>query len=206
MCFTSSQAKNAAAVGLPVETKLLRHGDGADKTVLFPEDPRKPPEAEGAGRFLPDGVDECGVLVGADGQGGAEPLDPLPDGRPGRSLELEPETEGAPLPSFRFRSKGRGRLHPRRDEKILHYDRHSPCRKGAEGSLTFFFFSCRVDIGTVPVERHGIPLFRKIGEGHRGVRGAACVEKKPMLHGTAIFPAGTRRLSPGIPRRAPWRR
>jgi hypothetical protein len=32
------------------------------------------------------------------------------------------------------------------------------------------------------------------------------VEKKPLFHGPPIFPAGTRRLSPGRSRRGPWRR
>jgi hypothetical protein len=107
MIFTSSNAENAAAVGLPVQAELLRQRDGADKTVFFPENSRKPRETMVFRCGSPDGIYEFLVLVGTDGQRGAYGSDTKPHRRPGRSFELKSEADGTPPAPLRFFSEGK---------------------------------------------------------------------------------------------------
>ena len=64
-------AELAAAVVLPVQAVLLRKLQAAQVAVVFFEVRGQVLYPELCLQFLPDGVDACGVLVGADGQGGA---------------------------------------------------------------------------------------------------------------------------------------
>jgi len=107
MIFTSSNAENAAAVGLPVQAELLRQRDGAGKAVFFPENFRKPHETMFFRFGSADGVYELLVLMGTDGKRGTDGPDTKAHCRQGCSLELKAEAQGAPPASLRFFSEGK---------------------------------------------------------------------------------------------------
>ena len=73
-CFS---AELAAAVVLPVQAVLLRKLQAAQVAVVLFEVRGQMLYPKLCLQFLPDGVDACGVLVGADGQGVVNQSKPL---------------------------------------------------------------------------------------------------------------------------------
>lgn len=71
-CFCTELA---AAVVLPVQAVLLRKLQAAQVAVVLFEVRGQMLYPELCLQLLPDGVDAGGVLVGADGQGGGEPVE-----------------------------------------------------------------------------------------------------------------------------------
>lgn len=53
-------------------------------------------------QLLPDGIDALGVLVGADGEGGGEPVEAVLGGILGRTAHPQPITDRAATAAFRL--------------------------------------------------------------------------------------------------------
>ena len=68
------RAELAPAVILPIQAVFLRKLQAAQVAVVLFEVRGQMPYAEFCFQLLPDGVDALGVLVGADGQRGGEPV------------------------------------------------------------------------------------------------------------------------------------
>ena len=91
-------AELAPAVILPVQAIFLRKLQTAQIAVVLFEVRGQMFHAELRFQFLPDGVDAFGVLVGADGQGGGEPVEAVLGGVLCRPAHPQPRSGSASSP------------------------------------------------------------------------------------------------------------
>ena len=172
----------AAAVILPVEAVFLRQLQGAQIAVLLLEVGGQVPDAELLLQLLPDGVDALGVLMGADGEGGGEPVEAVLGGILGSAAHPQPVADGAASAPLRLILKARhGGVELLRVVPVLHH-RH-PQRMGG-GDEALQLLAPAVILGGGPcvgvvVEDGDVEILAQPLQHGAGARPTAGVQQQP---------------------------
>ena len=140
------------------------------------------PDAELLFQLLPDGVDALGVLMGADGEGGGEPVEAVLGGILGSAAHPQPVTDGAASAPLRLILKARhGGVELLRVIPVLHH-RH-PQRMGG-GDEALQLLAPAVILGGGPcvgivVEDGDVEILAQPLQHGAGARPTAGVQQQP---------------------------
>ena len=141
-------------------------------------------------QLLPDGIDALGVLVGADGQGGGEPVEAVFFRVLGRPAHPQPVTHGAPIAALRLVFKaGDGRIELLRVVVVL--DDRDPQRVRLRHELFQLLapavvFFCRPGVGVI-IEHRDVEVLAQLLQHRAGAGPAAGVEQKARPCAVQIF-------------------
>ena len=148
------------------------------------------PDTELLFQLLPDGVDALGVLVGADGEGGGEPVEAVLGGILGGAAHPQPVTDGAASAPLRLILKARhSGVELLRVVPVLHH-RH-PQRVGS-GDEALQLLAPTVILGGGPcvgvvVEDGDVEILAQPLQHGAGARPTAGVQQQPGAGSTQSF-------------------
>ena len=135
-------------------------------------------------QFLPDGVDAGSVLVGADGQGGGEPVKAVVPRVLRRAAHPQPVADGAAAAALRLVFQpGYGGVELLRVVSVLHHGhpQRVGCRHELLQLLAPAVILCRRPCVGVIVQHRDLKIPAQLFQHGTGTGAAAGVEQKPRV-------------------------